>query len=141
VTGRTVRVVQADGLRVTDGRSENESRTSSSAPQIRDGSRPVQGRSASNRCRADGPRRPGGHSAKLLLAKNSWQNGSKQKCSRTREEHLDELHLADSSPATRGRSARHGNNSPSLKPREPNHLSVHGSPKRLELLRKDLGEM
>jgi hypothetical protein len=38
--------------------------------------------------------------------------------SRTRdehEEHLDKLHLAEGPRATRGRSARHGNNSSSLK--------------------------
>jgi hypothetical protein len=144
VTGRTVRMVRADGPRVTDGQSEKESRPSSSAPRIMDSPRPVLGRSASNRCLADSLRRPGGRSAKLLSAKNSWPNGSKRRRSRTRdehEEHLDEHHLADGPPATRGPSARHGNSSPSLKPKTLNHLSVHGSPKRLKLLRKDLGKV
>jgi hypothetical protein len=70
-TKRTVRGDRADGLRVTDGRSEKESRPSSSAPQITDNPRPALERSASNRCRTDGPRRPGGQSAKLLPARNS----------------------------------------------------------------------
>jgi hypothetical protein len=68
---------QADGPRVTDGRSEKESRPSSSAPRITDGPRPILGWSASNWCRGDGPRRPGGQSAKLLPARNSCPNGSK----------------------------------------------------------------
>jgi hypothetical protein len=86
-TGRTVRVVRADGPRVTDGRSEKGSRPSSSAPRIMDSLCPVLRRSASNWCRADGPRRPGGQSAKLLPAKNSWPNGSKRRRSRTRDDH------------------------------------------------------
>jgi hypothetical protein len=135
--GRTVR-----GSRTNGPKKENQ--TSNSAPQITDGPRLVLRRSMSNWCRADDPRRPGRLSAKLLPARNCWWNGSKWKNSRTREEHeehLDELHLADSPPATRGQSARHGYSSPSLKPQEPNHLPVHGSPKRLKLLRKDLGPL
>jgi hypothetical protein len=75
---------------------------------------------------------------------NHRLDGSKQSKTRTHEEHeehLDEQLLADSPPASCGWSARHGNSSPGLKLKEPKHLSVHGSPKRLELLRKDLGEM
>jgi hypothetical protein len=71
-------------------------------------------------------------------------NGSKREHSRAsekHEEHLDEIHLADSPPATRGQSAWHGNSNPSLKSKEPNHLPVHGSPKRLKLLTKDLGKV
>jgi hypothetical protein len=144
VTGRTVCVVRADGPRVTDGQFEKESRPSSSAPRITDSLRPILGRSASNRCCADGLQCLGRRSAKLHPTENSWPNGSKRRRSRTRdehEEHLDELHLADGPPATRGRSARHRNSSPSLKSKSPNHLSIHGSPKRLKLLRKDLGKV
>jgi hypothetical protein len=144
ITGRTVRDHWADGPQPTGGRSVNHNRTSRQAPKHADGLYLVHGRSASNWCRADGPRRPGGQSAKHLPAKNSWPTGLKQRRSRTHnelEEHLDELHHADSPPATRERSARHENSSPSLKPKTPKHLSVHGSPKRLELLRKGLGKM
>jgi hypothetical protein len=109
VTGRTVRVVRADGPRVTDGRSEKESRTSNSAPRITDGTRPILGWSTSNWCRADGPRRPGGQSAKLLPARNSWPNRSKRRRSRTCDEHeehkADWLH-ADCSHLPSGLSAR-----------------------------------
>jgi hypothetical protein len=141
--GRTVRGHRADGPLPTGGRSVNHNRMTKQAHWITDGPYPILGRSASNWCRADSPRRPGGRSAKHLPAKNSWLAGSKQKRSRMRdehEEHLDELHHADSPPATRGRPSRHGNSSSSLKLKTPKHLSVHGSPKRLKLLRKDLGK-
>jgi hypothetical protein len=85
-----------------------------------------------------------GRSAKHPPVKSNWRTRSKPKCSRTRdehEEHLDELLHADSPRAPHGRSARHGNNSPNLKPKPPKLLLVHGSPKRLKLLRKDLGKM
>jgi hypothetical protein len=94
--------------------------------------------------RADYPATPGRWSGQLLPNENHRLDGSKRSKTRTceeHEEHPDELRLADSPPATRGRSARHRNSSPSLKLQEPNHLSVHGSPKRIELLRKDLAEM
>jgi hypothetical protein len=142
--GWTVCGHRADGPQPTGGRSVNTNRTSRQAPKHADGPYLVHGRFASNWCRADGPRRPDGRSAKHLPAKNSWPTRLKQRRSRTRdelEEQLDELHHTDSPPATRGRSARHGNSSPSLKMKTPMHLSVHESPKQLELLRKGLGKM
>jgi hypothetical protein len=142
--GRTVCGHRADGPQPTGGRSVNPNRTSRQVPKHTDGPYLVHGRSAINWCRADGTRRPGGRSAKHLPAKNSWPTRSKHRRSRTcdeHEEHLDELLHTDSPLATRGRSARHGNSSPSLKPKTPKHLSVHGSPKWLELLRKGLVKM
>jgi hypothetical protein len=67
-----------------------------------DGLYHVLGRSASNSCHADSPRRPGGRSAKHLPTKNRWPTGSKQRRSRTREEH--EEHLGQR--ARRGQSTR-----------------------------------
>jgi hypothetical protein len=102
---------------VRGGRSEKANRTSGSTPWKTYGLHLVLGRSASNSCRADGPRRLGGRSAKPLPAKNSWPNGSKRKRSRTRDEHeeqLAELFLADSPHGDRGRSARHADRKPSL---------------------------
>jgi hypothetical protein len=142
--GRTVRGHRADGPLPTGEQSVNCNRTTSCAPRNADGPYPTRGLSESNSCRADGTRPPCGRSTKHLTTRNSWRNGSKRERSRTseeHEEHLDELHLADGPPATRGRSARHGNSSPSLKQEEPNHLPVHGSLKRLKLSRKDLGKV
>jgi hypothetical protein len=139
-----VRGHRPDGPLPTGRRSVNHNRTTKQAHRNADYPYLILGRSASNLCRTDSSRRPGGRSAKHLPAKNSWPTGSKRKRSRMRdkhEEHLDELHHADSLLATRGRSSRHGNSSPSLKPKRPKHLSVHGSPKRLKLLWKDLGKM
>jgi hypothetical protein len=141
---RTVRDPGADGPLPTGGRSVNHNRTTKQAHRNANGLYLVLGRTASNWCHAVNPRRPGGWSAKHLPAKHSWPTGSKRKRSRTRhehEEHMDELHHTDSPSTTRGRSARHGNSSPSLKSKTPKQLSVHGSPKRLKLLRKDLGKM
>jgi hypothetical protein len=133
-----------DGTRPTADCPLNTNRTTQPAPQHADGPYHVLGRSASNSCRADSPRRPGGRSAKHPPIKSNWPTRSKQKRSRTRnehKEHLDELLHADSPRAPRERSARHGNSSPNLKPKPPKLLLVHGSPKRLKLLRKDLGKM
>jgi hypothetical protein len=87
VTRWTVRMVRADGPRVMDGRSEKESQPSRSAPRITDSPHPILGRSATNWCHADGPRRPGGQSTKLLPARNSWPNGLKRRRSRTHDEY------------------------------------------------------
>jgi hypothetical protein len=57
------------------------------------------------------------------------------------DEHATNTNHADSLRPTGGQSARHEQNSPSFKPRSQPLLPIHGSPKRLELLRKDLGEM
>jgi hypothetical protein len=148
---RTVRSLGADGPRSPCGRSathgglsvKHEQKTQP-APRHADDPYHVLGRSASYSCRADSPRRPGGRPAKHPPVKRNWPTGSKSKRSRTRDEHekhLDELLHADSPRAPCGRSARHGNSSPNLKPKPPKLLLVHGSPKRLKLLRKDLGKM
>jgi hypothetical protein len=143
ITVRMARDHRADGPRPTADCPLNTNRTTQPAPRHADGPYHVLGWSASNSCRADSPRRPGGRSAKHPLVKSNWPTGSKPKRSRTcdeHEEHLDELLHADSPRAPRGRSARHGNSSPNLKPKPPKLLLVHGSPKRLKLLRKDLGK-
>jgi hypothetical protein len=135
--GLTVRGHRADGLRPSSGQSVKHTSTTRHTPRNADRPYLTRGLSESNSCRVDGPWPPGGQSAKPLQARNSWPNGSKIERSRTseeHEEHLDELHLADGPPATRERSARNGNSSPSLKPKEPNYLPVHGSPKRQKLL-------
>jgi hypothetical protein len=142
--GRTVRGHRADGPRPTVDSPLNMNRTTQPAPRHADGSYHVLGRSASNSCRANSPGHPGGRSTKHPLVKNDWPTGSKPKSSRTRdehEEHMDELLHADSPRAPRGRSSRHGNSSPNLKPKPPKLLLVHGSPKRLKLLKNDLGKM
>jgi hypothetical protein len=142
--GRTVRDRHADRPHHTADGPLNTNRMTQPAPRHTDGPYHVLGRSASNLCRADSPRRPGGRSAKHPPVKNARPTGSKPKRSRTRdehEEHLDEPLHVDSLQAPRERSARHGNSSPNLKPRPPKILLVHGSPKRLKLLRKDLGRM
>jgi hypothetical protein len=144
VTGWMVCVVRADGPRVTDGQSEKGSRPSCNAPRITNSPRPVLGRSASNQCRADGPRRPGGRSAKLLSARNSWPNEDAQehatntKNSRpTGSTRTVRAYQADCLPsANRRKKSR-----PRARTRAPYHLSFHGSSKRLKLLRKDLGKM
>jgi hypothetical protein len=168
MTEQTVRVVRADGPRVMDAQSEKESRPSSSAPWITDSPYLVLGRSASNWCRADSPQTPGGQSgphadspartrtvrpargrsgtptrtvrqtscSKTLTprkiyawAHKNWMNTRRTCTSRT----VRGL-WADSPPALE-------QNSPRWKPRSQHPLSHHGSPKRLELLRKDLGKM
>jgi hypothetical protein len=123
---------QADGPRGGGGRSARSRRTVRKSQQNLQYCTLKNGWSASNWCYADSPQRPDRRSAKPLLAKLSWQNKSKRRHSRTRderEEHPAEMLLADYPPAFRRRSSRHGNNSPSLKPQEPNHLSFHKSPK------------
>jgi hypothetical protein len=94
--------------------------------------------------RADRPSSPRGPSAKPRATKNTGQNGSKWKRSRTHDKHeehqADRLHVDYPRPPS-GLSATREQNSPNLKPQARAHLSIHGSPKRLELLRKDLGDM
>jgi hypothetical protein len=81
--GRTVRGHWADGPLPMGGWSVNCNRTPRRALQHTDGPNLVHRRSASNWCRADGPRCLGGRSAKYLPAKNNWPTRSKQKRSRT----------------------------------------------------------
>jgi hypothetical protein len=148
---RTVRGPGADGPRSPCGGPRptadcllNTNRMTQPAPRHADGPYHVLGLSASNSWRADSPRRPGGRSAKHPPVKSNWATRSKPKRSRTRDEHvehLDELLHADSPRAPCGRSARHENSSRNLKPKPPKLLLVHGSRKRLKLLRKDLGKM
>jgi hypothetical protein len=155
---RTVRDPGADGPLPTGGRSVNRNRTTRRAPNRADGPYLVLGRSASNSCRADGPRPLGGWSGpqadgprplrrrsdKPLPARTRRPNESKRRHSRTRdelEEPLDNRLCADY-PQPIGRlSARPEQSSSSSKPQARPLLPVHGSPKRLELLRKDLGKM
>jgi hypothetical protein len=106
--------------------------------------RTVRGHPADSSTHVDSPTTPGGQSGKPTPTKNAQLDGSKQSDARTHEEHDEQLagrQLAYSLPTPRGRSTRNRNNNPNLKPRARAHLSIHGSPKRLELLRKDLGEM
>jgi hypothetical protein len=142
--GRTVRGHCADGPRPTADCPLNTNRMTQPVPRHADGPYHTLGWSTSNSCRADSPRRPGRQSTKQPPIKSNWLTRSKPKRSRTRdehEEHLDELLHADSPRALHGRSARHGNCSPNLKPKPPKLLLVHGSPMRLKRLRKDLGKM
>jgi hypothetical protein len=64
--GQTVRSALADGPQGAGGRSENEARTTSTAPRNTDGLYPTLGRSASNSCHVDGSRAPGGRSTNTL---------------------------------------------------------------------------
>jgi hypothetical protein len=142
--GRTVRDHHADGPRQTADGPLNTNRTTQPAPPHTDGPYHVLGRSASNSCRADCPRCPGGLSAKPLSTKSHCPTRSKRRRSRTREEHEEHLgqkHLADCPHPPRGLSARCGNSSPRVNSRAPYHLSFQGSPKRLKLLWKDLGKV
>jgi hypothetical protein len=59
---RTVRGQRGDGPLPTGGRSVNHNRTTKQAHRNADGPYLVLGRSASNWCRADSPRSPGGQS-------------------------------------------------------------------------------
>jgi hypothetical protein len=141
-SGRTVREHTADSPQGSGGLSENDSQPSSIAAKITDRSWRHLGPSTTNSPHADCPRILGRPSAKPPATENSWKIGSKERRSRTSEEHeehqLSCLHVDCPWPIG-GPSARHEQSSPSLKPREPNHLPVHGSPKWLKLLRKDLG--
>jgi hypothetical protein len=67
--GRTVRGHWADGVLPMGGWSVNRNRTTRCTLQHTDGPYLVHRWSASNWCRADGPRRPGGRSAKLQSTK------------------------------------------------------------------------
>jgi hypothetical protein len=93
-------------------------------------------------CRLSAPGEPSAHSfrtvSRISATKITGTNGSKRNDGRTRNEHnkypaakllVDHLRLPSGLSATRGQS------SPSSKSQAPKHLSVHGSPKRLELLR------
>jgi hypothetical protein len=109
VTWRTVRGHRADGLRPTADGPLNTDRTTQPAPLHADGLCHVLGRSASNSCRADCPRRPGGLSAKPLSTKSYWPTRSKRRRSRSceeHEEHLDKTLHADCPHPPHGRSAR-----------------------------------
>jgi hypothetical protein len=70
-TGRMVREPGADSPRTLGRRSVNCNITTRHALQHADGPYLVHGQTASNWCRADGPRHPGGRSAKHLPAENS----------------------------------------------------------------------
>jgi hypothetical protein len=141
VTGRTVRVVRADGPRVTNGRSEKGSRPSSSTPRIMDGLCPVLRRSASNRdVQADNPpnynwpETPGQTDRNEDAQEHVMNTKHPKPTGSTR---TIRAYQADCPPGAN----RRGNSRPRARTRAPYHLSFHGSPKRLKLLRKDLGKM
>jgi hypothetical protein len=143
-SGRTVREPTADRLRGRGGLSENDLQTSSTAPTITDRPWRHLGPSVNNTLHGDCPRTPGGPSVKPPAAEDDWKIGSKGRRSRTNDEHEEHpanwLHVDRSRP-TGGLSVRHEQSSPNFKPRNQPLVSIHGSPKRIELLRKDLGEM
>jgi hypothetical protein len=143
-SGQTVRVASTDRPRDSGGLSEKDSRTSSTAPSITDHPWRHLGPSATNTPHADCPRTSGGPSSKLPIIEDGWKTGLKGRRSRTSDEHqehqLSQLH-ADRPRPTCGLSARCGQSSLSPKPRSQTPLSIHGSPKQLELLKKDLREM
>jgi hypothetical protein len=92
----------------------------------------------------DRPHSPRGPSDKLRVTKSTGQYGSKRSGTRTHEEHDEHLVswlLTDRPRPPGGLSATRGQSSPNSKTRTQLHLSFHGSPKRLELLRQDLGKM
>jgi hypothetical protein len=66
---------------------------------------------------------------------------NRRKSSRRTRRTLDLLAPRGPSACPGGLSTRHGNSSPNSKTRGQPLLSIHGSPKRLKLLRQDLGEM
>jgi hypothetical protein len=154
----TVRDLGADSPRSPGGWSVNRNRMTRRAPNRADGAYLVLGRSASNSCRADGPQPLGGRSGpqadgsrplrgrsdKPLPARTRWPNESKRRRSRTRDEHEEPLanRLCADCPRPIGRlSAKPEQSSSSSKPQARPLLPIHGSPKRLELLRNDLGKM
>jgi hypothetical protein len=102
------------------------------------------GPSATNTPHMDCPRTPGGPSAKHPATEDGWKTGSKGRRSRTSDKHEEHpasrLHVDRLRP-TGGLPARNKQNNPNFKSRSQPLLPIHGSPKRLELLRKDLGEM
>jgi hypothetical protein len=137
-------VALADRPRGSGGLFEKDSRTSSTAPTITDHPLRHLRPSTTNTPHVNCPRTPGGQSAKLPATEDGWKTGSKERCSRTSDEH--EEHQASRLHAERprpigGLSARHEQSIPNSKPRSQPLLPIHGSPKWLELLRKDLGEM
>jgi hypothetical protein len=131
--GRTVRGALADSPRGAGSRSKNETRTTSAAPRNTDGQYPTRGRSECNLCHMDGLRPPGGRSANYL----QWNSTSPT--DRTTYTQEQETNWMNTRP--HGLSARCGQSCSSPKTRSQPLLSIHGSPKWLELLRKDLGEM
>jgi hypothetical protein len=86
----------------------------------------------------DHPHSPRGPSDKPRVTKSTGQNGSKRSDARTHKEHDEHLvsRLLTGRPrAPGGLSATHGQSNLNSKTNMQLHLSVHGSPKRLELLR------
>jgi hypothetical protein len=97
---------------------------------------------ADHQRQADCPSSPRGTSAIPRATKNTGRNGSKQKSLGTHDEQTEHqaarLH-ADCPRPPGALSATRGQNKPNLKPQALAHLSTHGSPKWLEILRKYLG--
>jgi hypothetical protein len=147
---RTVRDPGADHPLPTGGWSINRNRTTRRAPNHADGPYLVLGPRATRAVRtvrdrwANGPRPLRGRSDKPLPARTRRSNESKRRRSRTRDEHEEpeaKKLCADCPRPIGGLSARPEQSSSSSKPRAQPLLPVHGSPKRLVLLRKGLGKM
>jgi hypothetical protein len=147
VTGRTVRVVQVDGPRVTDRQSEKDSRPPNSAPRI----------TTARALSSDGPRATGAMRTVCDIQAEGSPNSSRPKGvgQTNRNENAQEHGTNTKNPRPIGSTRtvrayqadcppganRRGCSRPRAKTRAPYHLSFHGSPKRLKLLRKDLGKM
>jgi hypothetical protein len=139
VEGRTVCGDRADRPQAQGGPSEKATRTSSTAPRITDCPRPTRGPSARTR-----PSSLTSRTIRQTSSNQMYQTKRIKTCTRKntrRTRHQICLLLADCPCALGELSTRHENTSPNSKMRGQPLLSIHGSPKRLELLRKDLGEM
>jgi hypothetical protein len=119
-SGQTVGVVRADGPhgvgRQSAGRVRTVRKMTTNFQYCTSEIRTVRELTVDSLLLADGPASPGGRSGQQPPSKTYRPNGSKQNGSRTHEEldeHLAGQHLAGSPPTPRGRSARHGNSSPS----------------------------
>jgi hypothetical protein len=145
--GRTVRGHWADGLLPTGGRSVNYNRTTRRALQHTNGPYLVHGRlQATGAARtvrdvqADGP--PNTYRPKTVgqpdRNKGAQEHATNTKNPRpTSSTRTVRTYQADCPPGAN----RRGNSNLRANRRAPYHLSFHGSPKRLELLRKGLGKM
>jgi hypothetical protein len=130
---RTVREVSTDGPKLLCEQPvlHLEIRTVRTLPV--DGARATCATRTVRDPQADGPQTPC-NKTQLVQQIEPWTHKNKWRTGRTLG-HMDYPHLPS------GLSARCEQSSSSPKMRSQPLLSIHGSPKRLELLRKDLGEM
>jgi hypothetical protein len=145
--GRTVRGHWADGPLPTGRRSVNCNRTIRHALQHADGPYLVHG----------GPRATGAartvHDVQADHPPNTYQPKTAGQPDRNKSAQEHATNTKNPRPTSSTRTVhtyqadcppganRRRNTSPRANPRAPYHLSFHGSPKRLELLRKGLGKM